>query len=322
MPVTDTSALTAVETGSRQEPPGLARLPEDLLAISNDYGIRAIARVVGLLFGILAITPWLTMWLSPWICVLSAPLLGAQIYKLTIVMHDCGHNTLFTSRRWNRLAGEFCGALLATDLTSFRRLHWQHHTNYGRSDDPQGRDYRDLQQASRSALVWHLLRPLVGYNLFKLIVFGKASKRQSDRLERKALLQMARKVLGIMAAQIIVAALATGFGQIWWLVFLYPVSAATFALFFSQTRGFVEHVAFPDSPSESFVRTHLPNWFDRIFFYDVNFNYHVEHHLYPNAPSCNLPAIHEFVRDKHHTEATLSTSVMKTIIGRLAAAPA
>jgi fatty acid desaturase len=39
------------------------------------------------------------------------------------------------------------------------------------------------------------------------------------------------------------------------------------------------------------VRSHQPNWLDRVLLYDVNFNCHAEHHAHPQVPSCHLPSV-------------------------------
>lgn len=111
--------------------------------------------------------------------------------------------------------------------------------------------------------------------------------------------------------------LVTQGGQYWWLFTFLPSAALTVGLFCSQTRGFAEHIANPDGHSEAFVRTHLPNWFDQTIFYTLNFNYHVEHHLYPSVASYHLPELHKLLRNEVHIEETLSSSIYSTIARRV-----
>ena len=47
----------------------------------------------------------------------------------------------------------------------------------------------------------------------------------------------------ILAVQLAMAWLATGFGRWWLLAVAYPVSATTLGLFFSRVRAFCEHVS-------------------------------------------------------------------------------
>lgn len=259
------------------------------------YGWRHVAAVFGSLTGLMAAAPWLWLHVSPAMVLVILPLLGASIYKLTIVMHDCSHFSLFADKELNRKVGEACGLLLGSDFETFRKAHWKHHKEYGSGEDPQGRDYLGLQQASRARLLWHLIRPLFGYNLFKLASFqtpdpSSPHKPGSDDKKMPAFAGMTRLAL-IGGIQLVLALLATGFGRVWWLLPLYPAAAASFALFYSQTRGFCEHIAPPGKSGEDYVRSHRTNWLDRLFFYNLNFNYHVEHHHYPQLPSCHLPTV-------------------------------
>jgi fatty acid desaturase len=92
-------------------------------------------------------------------------------------------------------------------------------------------------------------------------------------------------------------------------------------LFLSRLRTFCEHDGAAATPGSCFVRSHEPNAIDRLFFYTLNFNYHVEHHLYPQVPSHQLPAVHEvLVRSSYFDITTRSTSIVGTVAARLAAA--
>lgn len=229
-------------------------------------------------------------------------------------MHDACHYSLFGDRSANVRIGSFAGWFIGTSFKSFGRLHWRHHARFGEDDDPQGDDYLHLDGASPLIVGWHLTRPLFGYNLFKLRQFSHSSESPPDRpsttwRERMTFLA------GMGLVQLSLAATASGLFAEPWLVLLYPFSAATFALFFSQTRGFAEHVPDPGETPVQHARTHLPNWFDRLFFYTLNFNYHIEHHRYPSVPSCHLPRVHEVMR-RSPDYGESATSIVGTIMHR------
>ena len=254
-------------------------------------------------------------YVSPWAILLLAPFLGAQVYKITIVMHDCCHGSLFSSKATNTWVGTVSGFMIGTDFGGFCQQHWRHHSTYGADEDPQGDDYLHLENAARSALVWHLLRPLIGYNLWKLFLF-KSNK--SEDATQSASSKRGVFLIGTVSTQLLIAGTATGMFSVPWLVLFYPACAATFALFFSQVRGFVEHVAMPGISPVRHARTHLPNAIDKLFFYTLNFNYHIEHHKYPNVPSCNLPVLHERMKNDPGY-GDVSSSVIKTVVRRMAA---
>lgn len=71
---------------------------------------------------------------------------------------------------------------------------------------------------------------------------------------------------------------------------------------------------------EKFVRSHKTNLFDRMFFYTLNFNYHVEHHLYPQLPCCHLPKLQHAMTEAGKAPL-ISPSIFSTIKERLAQCP-
>jgi fatty acid desaturase len=136
---------------------------------------------------------------------------------------------------------------------------------------------------ARGALAWHLVKPLFGLNLPDSVHESLLSPRNLRRIART------RELAVVAGIQAIIFVLVSAGGRHPFLAILPFTSAATFGLFFSQLRGIAEHGATTQAGS---VRSHAPNWPDRILLHDVNFNFHREHHLYPQCPSCHLPAIH------------------------------
>jgi fatty acid desaturase len=254
------------------------------------------------LFALLWIAPQLAhrSAFAPW---LLSPAIGLFLYRITIVMHDCTHHTLFESRRLNRVIGVLLGALSGVDFNSFCHQHWRHHRSYGRDGDPQGFQYLGLRRMTPIQRRWHLAKPLLGLNLRYVIVESVFAPRNLVRLIRTGEF----KVLALV--QFAVLAIVTGFGAYPYLAALPFLSAATFGLFFSQLRGIAEHGDVGEADIHV-VRSHAPSWLDRIFLYDLNFNYHAEHHAHPQIPSCHLPAVH-----KAAVTSETSASMFETLSG-------
>jgi fatty acid desaturase len=161
-----------------------------------------------------------------------------------------------------------------------------HHRLYGRAGDPQGFHYLGLKGATRASFAWHLLRPLLGCNLRYALAESLVRPRNLVTAARNGDLPV------LAAIQLTILALVTGAGAHSELVVLPFVSAATFGLFFSQLRGIAEHAAEAGGAMAGNVRSHAPHWLDRLLLYDLNFNYHREHHLYPHLPSRDLATLH------------------------------
>ena len=263
-------------------------LKPEWLEPSDSYGWRAIARNVMPLLALLGMAPVLARVnaFAPW---LLTPAIGLFLYRITVVMHDCTHHTLFVSRTINARVGVLLGALSGVDFHRFCVQHWRHHRLYGRAGDPQGFHYLDLARMTSGGLLRHLVKPLFGLRLRNLINESLLAPGNLARSVRTG------EIVVVALVQIIVLAIVTGLGRYPILAVLPLVSGATFGLFFSQLRGIAEHGQL-DAGVEPIVRSHRSSWLDRVLLYDVNFNYHAEHHAHPQVPSCHLPSLQRATR--------------------------
>jgi len=235
----------------------------------------------------------------PW---LLMPFIGLLLYRMTVVMHDCIHRTLFASARTNEVMGSLLGAITGIAFRSFSAQHWRHHRSFGSPDDPEGFHYLHLNRMTSSQFRWHVVKPLLGCNLRYTLLDSLLAPGNLMRAIRSG------EIATIATIQLTIAVLVTGFGRHLELTVLPLVSSATFGLFFSQLRGIAEHGVVSDAPQAGYVRSHRGHWLDRIVLYDVNFNYHREHHDHPEIPSCHLPAVHtRDVQGGNFTNSMFST---------------
>jgi acyl-lipid omega-6 desaturase (Delta-12 desaturase) len=253
---------------------------------SDRYGAWAVIRNVLPLFALLMLTPMLAARsiAAAWSV---APLVGLFLYRVTIVMHDCIHGTLFRSSRVNDGISRLLGAVTGIDVRRFRAQHWRHHRTYGRAEDPQGFHYLGVERLSRRQFAWHVVKPLFGANLRYVL--------RESMLHPGNLRPALRRGDAVMfvSVQLAMMFVVTGGGSQLSLALLPFVSAATFGLFFSQVRGLAEHGPSGDADQAGFVRSHAARVLERIFLYDLHFNYHSAHHRWPQVPSCHLPLVHE-----------------------------
>lgn len=317
------------------KPKGL-QVPRDWYAPNDAFGWRAVVVLFGVLLGAVAALPYLVDRWGPLAIAPALPIIGAYVYKLTILMHECCHRTLFRSRSVNDRVGVVAGGFLVTSYDAFCRGHWQHHRHCGTDEDGEESDYLTLQDASAATLVVHLLKPLLGVQAAKMALGAVAAivRRRGTGRETAGeqhaqvpapapIVSPAAQLAAIALCQVAIAWLATGGGRHLWLVFVYPATAATFGLFFSRVRAFCEHVRLDRHLDECSVRSHLPNPVDRVFFYTLNMNLHVEHHLFPQVPACHLPRVRARLQEAGYlTPAMTSRFILATIAGVLAEAHA
>ncbi|AXI03138.1 hypothetical protein HYN46_09975 [Aquirhabdus parva] len=264
----------------------MSAIHPDWLIPSDRFGWLAIFRNVVPLFLLLWFSPYIADW-SPMAPLLIMPLIGLLIYRITLIMHDCVHYTLFKSRHLNKKVGLILGAVAGIDFQEFAHQHWIHHRTFGTSDDPQGFHYYNLGAMTPSKMRIHIIKPLLGFNLRDTFHESIGAPHNLFRLVRTG------KIFIIAAVQILILLIVTGFGRHFILAFLPFVSAITFGLFFSQLRGIAEHGLVDVAQQSGHVRSHAVSWLDQILLHDVNFNFHREHHLFPQCPSVHLPVVHQ-----------------------------
>jgi fatty acid desaturase len=280
------------------------RLDLSQLPPSNAYGAWAVARNVVPLVVLLIVAPLLADRSIGAVWAL-APFVGLCMYRITIAMHDCTHGTLFASGRLNPCIGLCLAGITGIDFRRFKTQHWKHHRTYGREGDPQGFHYLGVQRFGRARFAWHMLKPLLGANLRYALPESLLHPRNVLRSLRSG------DALIAVACQVSMFAIVTGNGRHPWLGLLPLISAATFGLFFSQIRGLAEHGSKTPGAQGGFVRSHSARWLERIFLYDLHFNFHEAHHRWPQVPSRHLPQVHARYLV---TQAAFEPSMFATVI--------
>ncbi len=129
---------------------------------------------------------WLAIWrllqidmLSTSIAALLAliPAAGLMV-RLFIIQHDCGHGSMFSSRKINDWTGRALGVITLTPYEYWRRLHASHHASSGNLDRRGMGDIDTLTvdeyllKGKRERLLYRLYRhPLVMFGLGPAYLF-------------------------------------------------------------------------------------------------------------------------------------------------------
>ena len=72
--------------------------------------------------------------ISPWLSLLLAIPAAGLMVRLFMIQHDCGHGSMFSSRRANEWVGRVLGILTFTPYDFWRRSHALHHAGSGNLD--------------------------------------------------------------------------------------------------------------------------------------------------------------------------------------------
>jgi fatty acid desaturase len=254
---------------------------------SNWHGARMVAANWAAIAAIFAGVAW---WTNPFTVLLGLFLLGGRQLGLAVLMHECGHGTLFASRRANDWVGQWlCAVPVLTDMHRYARGHTGHHRFAGTPKDPDLGNYRSYP-VSQASFRRKVLRDLTGRTGWKLLSgrFGDSDALFGARRSRP-------DTLGFLAVVAVLWAVLAAFGH-GWLALLWPAAFLTTYLLFARLRQVAEHGGVPDlfdPDPRRHTRTTRARWWERIFVAPNFVNFHLEHHLAAGVPCYRLRRFHE-----------------------------
>jgi fatty acid desaturase len=239
-----------------------------------------------------------------WACELF---LGIAVFRIFILLHECGHGSLFTSRAANTLVGSAASAVCLVPFWSWKNIHADHHQWVGVIDrDPTQAHLLGLRhcpgwQRWLFRFFWKSWLP-VPMIKFLFDLFWGYPFRQLLRGERK------NGWLGLASLGVCVGPhlLAVGWlGLPRYLVLVGPMLLVFYGLmelvnlphhsghFPYLSDGHPRPIPFREQAAVTRT-TYLPRWLAVFLCY--NFNLHTEHHLFPTVPWYNLSRVTEKVR--------------------------
>ncbi len=258
-------------------------------------------RVVGLALAGTAAGIALSMrdgWL-PWVA--GQALLALMLVQWFVILHECGHDTLFRTRRYHRIAGRLAAFFSLIPYHAWTRVHGRHHKWTGWQDlDPTTESLvpRPLGRAERALVkaCWRLWIPLFSiiyrvsnyWHLPRLLrMFPKPSARRALVRDAVALIAL----YGALTFVIGPAAMLQACG-----LALFLSLAIEDLLLLSQHTHVPQHVShgaavkpFPAIEQEPFTRSlRLPNLASAFV---LHFDAHELHHMYPFVPGYYLRRI-------------------------------
>ena len=276
-----------------------APFPADLthLRATNAAGLRVIATAsAGTVLGL--VLSFAGGW-APWLC--GQALLAVMLVQWFVILHECGHETLFRTRRWHAAAGRVAAAFSLIPYHAWTRVHGRHHKWTGWQDlDPTTESLvpRPLGRVERTLVntCWRLWIPLFSiiyrvsnyWHLARLLrMFPKPSDRRA----------LVRDVLTLVALYAVVTALVGPAAMLraCGLALLLSLAMEDLLLLSQHTHvpQNVSHGAavkpFPAIEQEPFTRSlRLPALASAFV---LHFDAHELHHMYPFVPGYYLRRI-------------------------------
>lgn len=257
--------------------------------------------VLGTWLFIAAIFATVAAWPNPLTIVVAVVLLAGRQLALSVLMHDCGHRTLFRTARLNDVVGQWlCALPVMNDQPSYARGHLEHHRKAGSPDDPDLPNYQ-AYPVSAASFRRKVIRDLTGQTGIKLLAYIFRGASGVITREKRA---SARPFVQQLIVQLALFLILFAFG-IGWTYLLWVVAYMTVFMLIIRVRQIAEHGAVPnlfDPDSRMNTRTVDAPWWQRMIFAPCGVNFHMEHHFMASVPCYKLGELRQHLRNRHALE--------------------
>ena len=236
----------------------------------------------------LSLAPQIALWLA------GQFILAFALVQWFVLLHECGHGTLFATRRWNTVVGHVSGFFSFIPYDIWLRIHARHHRWTGWQDvDPTTESLapRPFSRVERTVVnaCWRAWIPLFAalYRLANFWNVPRLLRLFPDRGVRRALLIDLAVYTTLFVSILAVLGPSVAFGLCGLAVLLAFIAQEV--LIVSQHTHVpmtLSHGAavspYPAMAQEEFTRSlRLPRWLSRLV---LHFDAHELHHMYPFVP--------------------------------------
>lgn len=259
-----------------------------------------------------SVVPYLFLWgvmiwslqYSYWLTFGLTIIAALFLVRIFILFHDCGHNSLFPSKKANQIVGFFLGVLVFTPSEQWWHSHAIHHASSGNLDKRGIGDVMTLtveeyqSKSSFGKLGYRLVRnPLIMFLLGPIYMFLISHRLGLPNFGKKETKFQIYHNLALLAAILMMSALIGWKG---FLIIQFPViwmgGLMGIWLFFLQHQ--FEGVYWAESSDWNFVTSalkgasyyELPKWMQ---WFSGNIGFHHIHHLSPKVPNYYLEACYK-----------------------------
>ena len=217
--------------------------------------------------------------------ILGTIITALAINALVLLLHEGMHLTLLPSHLMNRWVSVGLGATFLMSFTAYKIMHIRHHDFLGDPRDPD--DYHNYTDSQVLVWIMHYSRLLVGSFMYIFLIpfFAFRYGSRQDRID-------------MMVEYLLLAVLYTALWQVvpgdilFWHWFIPLVIVG----YMVNIRGFTQHGITDAHDPYLASRSIYPNRI--VSFLLLNENLHLEHHLFPEIPSYNLPRLNRLIGDR------------------------
>jgi len=202
-----------------------------------------------------------------------------------LLSHDGHHRLLFRNPRLNYAVNVLLCIPMLHAPTSYRVLHELHHRFLGGPGDPD--EYRNYTSDARLLWAMHWMRLTIGTLVYMPVIpfvswrRAQPGDRRAIALEYAVMFAIWSSVFALIPMRVLL--------QVW----LIP---GVLVGYISAVRAVAQHALTPGEDPLLASRSVQSNAV--VSFFLLNENYHLEHHLFPEIPSYNLPRLRALVQPR------------------------
>ncbi len=223
----------------------------------------------------------------------GAVLLGSVLAYLSLFLHEAGHFNLHPDKKKNDLlASVFLGVLFGIDISTYRKIHWQHHLQLGTTVDAENSYFNALTP-------FFLFETFTGLHLFKIMRKKNAHQLLTAQMKKNSFrMLLAGALLNISIVLIFIMT------KLWAAAFIWVAGMLIFFPFFATIRQILEHrdelaqqkINYHEVNHGKLTRLFTSGLFSR-FFGAAGFNKHMIHHWDPQISYTRLKDIEQFLSE-------------------------
>jgi omega-6 fatty acid desaturase (delta-12 desaturase) len=285
----------------RSEQPRSSARPTPAQLVHLKPSNTAGALLIGSCFALTFTALWLSARDTAWIWLTGQVLLALALIQWFAVLHECGHETLFRSKRPHTAIGHIAGFFSLIPFHNWKRVHGRHHKWTGWQDvDPTTASLvpRELSGVERVLVnvCWKLWIPLFSV-LYRVNNFWNWPRLKSLFPKSDDRFRLAVSSLTLLSVYI-ATVVAIGGGTMLRLtgVALLLALVAEDLLLLSQHTHIPQNVShgddvrpFPAIEQEVFTRSLVfPRWLSAVL---LHIDAHELHHMYPYVPGYRLSEV-------------------------------
>jgi omega-6 fatty acid desaturase (delta-12 desaturase) len=224
--------------------------------------------------------------------------------RLFIFFHDCGHNSFFPSKKWNKRIGSILGVIVFTPGEHWWHSHAIHHATSGNLDKRGDGDVTTLTLEEYLEAKWG---PRLGYKFFRnpLVMFGLGPIYMFLLSHRLPIPNYGRRATwSVIWTNLAIAGLATAISLVIgfkaYVMIQLPVMwiAGAFGIWLFYIQHQFEETYWERDEEWNYVASALlgASFYKLpgiLQWFSGNIGYHHIHHLSPRIPNYNLPRAHK-----------------------------